>query len=105
MRTRNWIELLTLTTNIYLLSRDKELMESIEKFSGKFKTLCKDFLSDQEKKEAIDFKSILFSIYRKLRLLSVADIERLEHEITALRKELALAEARIVALENHRKAH
>jgi BMFP domain-containing protein YqiC len=121
MRSKNLIEWMTLSTNLYLLSRDKELRDSIKKLSGrladKFDFIFTDEreavkeeplpnnMAHEDVKAETEMNQMMKKIFSKLRLASLIEIERLEQQLIELRKELALAEARIVALENNRKHH
>ena len=103
MRLTKWMEVLTLSTNLYLLSRDKEFMERLSKISRQAGESLFKFMSEDESR--IDFKTLREKIFSKLDLLTTVDANRIEKTIAELRKEIALAEARIVAIENHRKHH
>ena len=112
---------MTLTSNLYLLSRDKELRESIKKISVRFlEKFDSVFAHDTESKinsalskseeladliSVEEMRRIVKFVYRKLRIASTAEMNRLEQQLAEIRRELALAEARIIAFENSRKHH
>lgn len=121
MRSGKIVEWMTLTTNLYLLSRDKELRASMKKISTHFLEKLKDVFTNENETEVNEskpktevitdvfsgdeLKRIVKYIYSKLRIASAAEMKQLEQQLMVLRKELALVEARIVAMENNRKHH
>lgn len=119
MKARTLIELLTLSTNIYMISKDEKFMNALREMAEKGKekaaALAGEFTGedDEEKiiakivhkahqaKEEFDHKmaEVAEKVYEKMSIAHTKEVSRLEHEITGLKKELALAEARLVNLE------
>lgn len=121
MKTRTFIELLTLSSNLYMISKDEKTMEKIHNLSQKGKDAINNFVSEKitdsegnelefvdkmlykmhEAKEELENKieSVVHSMYEKMHIAHAEQIESLEKKIEALSKELSLANSRIDELE------
>lgn len=121
MKARTFIELLTLSSNFYLIAKDKELLnrlgEMAEKGKNKINHLMED-LSDEnedgdqllnkiltkahEAKEELERKmeEIAVNIYQKMHIAHTNDIKELEEQIENLSKKLEAVEVRIKMLED-----
>jgi len=110
MKTRTLIELMTLGTNLYLVSQDKEMMEKLSNFVKDGKQKFEDFIQPEDGAE--DDEMTMFQkltekakevekqlekrleeaavvIYQKLHIAHVNDIESLQNQINELKEELA----------------
>lgn len=121
MKTRTFIELLTLSSNLYMISKDEKTMEKIHNLSQKGKDAINNFVSEKitdsegnelefvdkmlykmhEAKKELENKieSVVHSMYEKMHIAHAEQIESLEKKIEALSKELSLANSRIDELE------
>lgn len=121
MRAKTWIELLTLSTNLYMMSKDEEFMQNVAELGRKGKEkvneLIDDFSDSSVNKEDVLVQKILekaqqakaemekkieeiaAAVYEKMHIAHTDETKRLSEEIEKLRTELMLAEARIVHLE------
>lgn len=119
MRAKTLLELMTLSTNLYMIAKDEALMSRIAEMNAKGKEKLEDFLEglhdDDEKtlseklllkaaqaKEELEQKigEMVAKLYDKMNIAHTAQIEELQSEIKLLKRELAMAEARIVGLES-----
>lgn len=118
MDTKKIIKLLTLTTNLYIIAKDKEFFESLSNLVKKGKEAFSESPEDGEEseedliqqliqkateaKEEIEKKmeEIAVGVYDKMHIAHTNEIERLEKQIEELKKELLMAEGRIFRLEN-----
>lgn len=120
MKARTLIELLTLSTNIYMISKDEKFMNTLREMAEKGKekatALANEFTAEdsEEKiiakivhkahqaKEEFDHKmaEVAEKVYEKMNIAHTKQVTELEHKIAGLKKELSLAEARIVNLES-----
>lgn len=123
MRAKTLVELLTLSSNLYIIAKDKELFERLGAMAEKGKEIVDEFSEEDEEgetqviakliqkasqaKEEIEKKmeEIAVTVYGKMHIAHTDEIRKLEEQIAELHKELLLAEARIVNIENQpRKA-
>ncbi len=143
MRVRTLVDLLTLSTNVYMLSKDQEFMKNFTEMASKGKQKFDKFMEDittetgdegdssenvgaasngngkgtvimeklmqkaKEAKEELEEKmeEVAKKVYAKMHIAHTEQVDDLNKEIEALRKELALAESRIVSLETTSKHH
>lgn len=125
MRAKTWIELLTLSTNLYMMSKDEEFMQSLTELTRKGKEKVNDLIDDfsdasvnkedllvqkimekaKQAKEELEKKieEIAATVYEKMHIAHTDETKRLSEEIEKLKTELLLAEARIVHLEGQQK--
>jgi polyhydroxyalkanoate synthesis regulator phasin len=121
MRAKSLIELLTLSTNLYMISKDEEFMQNLsemmkkgkkkaedifDEFSGEDEegedTLIQKFLQKAKKaKEELEQKieDTAAKVYQKMHIAHADELKKLAEEVDRLKRELALAESRIVNLE------
>jgi polyhydroxyalkanoate synthesis regulator phasin len=119
MRAKTLIELLTLSTNLYMISKDEEFMETltemIKKGKKKAEDLVDEFTEKAEEEKLIQkllqkarkakadlekkIEETAADVYRKMHIAHTDEVKKLSDEIEALKRELSLAEARIVNLE------
>jgi polyhydroxyalkanoate synthesis regulator phasin len=121
MRAKSFIELLTLSTNLYMISKDDEFMQNLSDMLKKGKKKAEDILHDfseegeegeeqliqkflhkaQKAKEELEKKieEAAVKVYEKMHIAHADEVKKLAGEVDLLRRELALAEARIVNLE------
>jgi len=118
MRARTLLELFSLSTNLYMIAKDKEFFERLGKMADKGKEYVDEFAEEDEEgetqiiaklvekatqaKEEIEKKmeEVAVKVYGKMHIAHTDDIKKLEEQIADLRKELALAEVRILHLED-----
>src|ERR1035437_6525877 len=120
MKAKTIIELLTLSSNMYLIAKDddfwKRLDEMTEKGKKTFNKVVEEF-SDEEgegysllekliekakqAREELEQKmeEVAVKAYKKLHIAHTDEIKKLEAEIEQLKKHLGLAESRIASLE------
>lgn len=124
MRTRTLIDLLSLSSNLYLIARDEELMKHLKEWSAQARkkaTEVWDDLGDEGEEDAELLERILKrvknareefdrkvaetaeKVYKKMHLAHENDVKALENKVEELKRELALAEARIIKLETGSK--
>jgi polyhydroxyalkanoate synthesis regulator phasin len=119
MKPKTLIELLTLSSNIYLIAKDEKLMkkvgELVEKGKSKINDLTEEFTDGDDEetlmqkliqkahqaKEELDQKmeEVAIKVYDKMKIAHINEVKKLEVQIDQLKKECASAEARIVSLE------
>ncbi len=119
MKARTLLELLTLSTNVYMISKDEKFMDALkemtQKGKEKFTAVAAGFSEDEEEgklmerfmhkaheaKEELEHKigEIVEKTYRKMNIAHTNEIRDLNASIEVLRKELAQAEGRIGILE------
>ena len=125
MRAKTLIELLTLSTNLYIISKDEEFMKNLSEMTKKGKEKVDDLISSftehgeedhetimekflektKQAKEELEKKieETAAKVYHKMHIAHTDQVETLAAEIKLLRNELALAEARMVNLEGLKK--
>lgn len=120
MKVKTIIELLTLSTNLYIISKDEELMKSLADMTQNGKKKLNDFMDEfsegeegeeklmqkflhkaKQAKEELEKKieETAVKIYDKMHIAHTDDLTKLNVEIERVTRELALAEARIIHLE------
>ena len=119
MKAKTLIELLTLSTNIYMISKDEKFMNNLKEMAEKGKEKVTAFAGeftgdeDEEKliqkfmhkahqaKEELEHKmgEVAERVYAKMNIAHTDQVKSLESSISQLKKELSLAEARIAKLE------
>jgi polyhydroxyalkanoate synthesis regulator phasin len=121
MRTKTFLELLTLSSNLYLIAKDTNALEKIHEYSEKGKDKINDFVKEKitdsegnelefvdkmvvklhEAKEELEGKieSVVVSMYDKMNIAHTDQIKNMEEKLEALTKELSLAASRIKDLE------
>lgn len=122
MKARTLVELLTLSSNLYMLSKDKEMMEKLHNMTEKGKDKINSWMSSSTRDENGDeveflqkialkahelkeefeakIKESVADFYEKVNIAHTDEIRRLEGKISDLSKEVALLEARLNRYEN-----
>ncbi len=122
MKTKTFLELLTLSSNLYVIAKDTHALEKIHEYTEmgkeKLNNFAKEKITDSEgnelefvdkmvykmheAKEELEAKiaEVVESMYEKMRIAHTNQINTLEEKIEALTKELSLAKSRIEVLEN-----
>lgn len=125
MKTKTFLELVSLSSAIYTLSKQTDLVDKItayaEKGKDKFNEFVKEKMVDDEGNELEfldklatriqDAKSdleekigeVITSFYEKIHLVHTEQLNKLEQQITDLSRSLTLAEAKINRLEGSEK--
>ena len=121
-KVKKLVELLTLSTNLYMISKDEEFLKNLEEMirKGKKKVshLVDEFTSESDeddeekfiekllhkaKQAKEDFENKIEEVailtYTKMKIANTEELQSLTAEIKKIKNELALAEARIVHLE------
>lgn len=121
MRAKTLVELLTLSTNLYMISKDEEFMQNLSEMLKKGKQKAEDILDEfsgeeeegEEKlvqkllhkakkaKEELEkrIEDTAVKVYDKMHIAHADEVKRLAEEIDKLKRDLALAEARLINLE------
>ena len=121
MKMKSFLELLTLSSNLYVIAKDTDALEKIHNYSemgkDKINSFVKDKITDadgnelefvdklvvklHEAKESLEDKieSVVTEMYHKMNIAHTGQIENLEEKIESLTKELSLAQSRIDKLE------
>ena len=122
MKARTLLDLVTLSSVLYTISKETHLMEKLSDLSEQGKEKLNAFMKEQqldeegkemqffdrlmhkahEAKEELDQKiaEMMEGFYTKIKIAHIKQIEELTREIEQLKKDVALAEARINHLEN-----
>lgn len=121
MKTKTLIELLTLTSSIYILAKDTQLLEKIKEFSEKGKDEINKIVSESqldkngnelefvekiilktnELKEELNEKieELIIKFYKKVNVAHLDEIKALHERIEKSDMAIALLEARLNRLE------
>jgi polyhydroxyalkanoate synthesis regulator phasin len=121
MKAKTFLELMTLSSNLYVIAKDTNALEKIKEYSEKGKDAINEFVKEKitdaegnelefvdkmllkmhEAKEELDHKvgELVESMYKKMNIAHTNEIESLKKEIESLSKALSLAQSRIEALE------
>jgi len=121
MKTKTIIELLTLSSSLYYLSRDIQLMEKISAYSEKGKDNLNKMMSEPELDEngnELEFVDKIIiktqqlieelndnieeqvaKFYKKIHIAHIDDIKAINEKFEKLESSVALLEARINKLE------
>jgi polyhydroxyalkanoate synthesis regulator phasin len=121
MKAKSILELLTLSSSLYVLARDTELLEKIKELSEKGKDeidkiiseskldengnelefVDKIILKTQELKDELDKKveELVIKFYKKIHVAHVEEIKALNEKIEKADMAIALLEARLNKLD------
>lgn len=121
MRTKTFLELMTLSTNLYVIAKDTNALDKIHEYTEKAKDNINNFVKEKitdeegnelefvdkmvvklhEAKEELENKieEVVVKMYDKMNIAHTDQIKRLEEEVKGLTKELSLAKSRIKDLE------
>jgi polyhydroxyalkanoate synthesis regulator phasin len=121
MKARTLVELLTLSSNLYMMSKDKELMAKFHDMADKGKEKINDFMKSEKDedgneieflqkiaikahdvKEELEAKigEMVAQFYQKINVAHTDEIKTLHLKIEDLSKTVALLEARLNRYEN-----
>ena len=122
MKAKNLLQLISLTTSLYMMSKDEKLMAKVSDMTKKGKDKLNDLYNDltdndeeelTEKilKKAVELKDEIetkieetaLKVYHKMKIANTDEIVNLQSQIEIVKKELALAEAKIINLETINK--
>jgi len=121
MKTKTFLELMTLSSNLYVIAKDTNALEKIHEYSEKAKDGINNFVKEKitdeegnelefvdkmvvkmhEAKQELEHKisEVVENMYHKMSIAHVNQISSLEEEVQTLSKELSLAKSRIDKLE------
>jgi polyhydroxyalkanoate synthesis regulator phasin len=122
MRAKTLIDLLTISTNLYMISKDEKFVNNLKEMAEKGRekasawahefsgTAEEETLFERLKEKAGEAREELENkisevaekVYEKMNIAHTSQINQLEAEICLLRRELALAESRLVTLETRK---
>ncbi len=122
MKARTFLELATLSTTLYTISKETHLIDRLSDLSEQGKEKLNAFMNEQQwdedgkemefvdrlmmkAKEAKDelehqIGEMVATFYTKINIAHTNQIDELKREIASLKKDIALAESRINHLEN-----
>lgn len=122
MKTKTILELLTLTSSIYVMTKDTELLEKINEYSKKGKDEINKILSESQLDEngnemdftdkiilkAHELKEELYdkidekvvNVYKKMNLAHLDEIKAINDKLEKADAKIALLEARLNILES-----
>ncbi len=125
MKAKTFLELVALSANLYSISKETHLFDKLKDLSEDGKDKINAFMSEkvldengnevefmdrlmmkaQEAKEELEQKigEMVASFYEKVNIAHVDKIKELEEKLEIVKRELALAEARISHLESKEK--
>jgi polyhydroxyalkanoate synthesis regulator phasin len=125
MKAKTFLELVALSANLYSISKENHLMDKLKDFSEDGKDKINSFMSEkvldengneiefmdrlmikaQEAKGELEQKigEMVATFYEKVNIAHVDKIKELEEKVELVKRELALAEARISHLESKEK--
>ena len=121
MKTKTLLELLTLTSSLYFIAKDTQLIDRFNELSGKGKDSINSFISEtqfdqdgnemefidkiilktnQAKKELEEkIEELIVSFYKKANIAHLDEVRALNEKIEKLNQEVALLEARVNHIE------
>jgi len=122
MKAKTLLELVTLSSTLYTISKETHLMEKLTALSEQGKDKINDFMSEKvvdengnevefldklvlkahEAKEELEVKigEMVAAFYEKVNIAHTDQLKGMELKVEQLEKDLALAEARINQLEH-----
>ncbi len=125
MRAKTLVELLTLSTNLYILSKDEQFMKNVTEITKKGKQKLDDFMDGfsegeeegdesliqkvmqkaQQAKEEFEKKmeEVAVSVYKKMHLAHSDDLQILSDKIESLEMKISIIESKISDLETKNK--
>lgn len=120
MKAKSIIELLTLSSNLYLIAQDKEVMEHLTKLAKKGKDKLDHMMESPDGEGTEDtellqkiinkakvvreeleekVEEIATKVYKKMHIAHTDDIKMLQAKIEALENRINLMEAHVLNLE------
>jgi polyhydroxyalkanoate synthesis regulator phasin len=125
MKAKTFLELISLSTTIYTISKQTDLLEKIGDLTDQGKEKLNDFMKEkmvdeqgneiefvdklvlkiQEAKKDLEEKigEVVASFYEKINIVHTDQLKAMEERLDQLTKSLELAEARINHLESKEK--
>ena len=125
MKAKTFLELISLSTTIYTISKQTDLLEKIGDLTDQGKEKLNDFMKEkmvdeqgneiefvdklvlkiQEAKKDLEEKigEVVASFYEKINIVHTDQLKAMEERLDQLTKSLALLEARINHLESKEK--
>jgi polyhydroxyalkanoate synthesis regulator phasin len=125
MKAKTFLELISLSTTIYTISKQTDLLEKIADLTDQGKEKLNEFMKEkmvdeqgneiefldklvlkiQEAKNDLEEKigEVVASVYEKINIVHTDQLKAMEERLDQLTKSLALAEARINHLESKEK--
>lgn len=122
MKAKTFLELVTLSANLYTISKETHLLDKVKELSEESKERINAFMKEKvldengnevefierlmmkahEAKSDLEAKiaEVVAAFYEKVNIAHTDKIHELEEKIEILKRELALAEARISHLES-----
>ena len=122
MKAKTFIELAALSANLYTISKETHLLDKLKDLSEQGRDKINDFMSEtvvdehgneipftdrllmkaKEAREELETRigEIVAAFYEKVNIAHTDKITELEGRLDAVKKDLALAEARINQLES-----
>lgn len=121
MKTKTLLELLTLSSSLYYIAKDTQIIDRFNELSGKGKDSINSFVSDTQldedgnEMEFIDkiilktnqakaeleqkIEELIVSFYKKVNIAHLDEVRALNEKIEKLNQEVALLEARVNHIE------
>ena len=121
MKAKTLLQVLSLSTNLYVILKDEELMKTLSSLAEKGKEKLDEILHDEEDEEAGSTERIIARLlvkareakadleeriakgaeaaYAKMHIAHTKETEQLRDQITLLELKLQVAEKRLSALE------
>lgn len=123
MKMKSFLELMVLSSNLYLISKDTEALEKIKSYSEMGKEKINAFVKEKmtnedgdelefveklvlkmhEAKEGLEDKigSVVTEMYHKMNIAHTDQIKKLESKIESLNKELSLTQSKVEQLDKN----
>ncbi len=117
MRAKTLIELLTLSTNLYIISKDEAFMKNLSEMTHKGKKKLDEFMDEfseggeegedslvqkviqkaQQAKEEFEKKmeEVAVTVYKKMHIAHADDLNNLKERIDALEKKINLIQLKL----------
>lgn len=121
MRAKTLVELLTLSTNLYILSKDEKFMLNLSEMTKKGKEKFDNFMDefsevDGEREEGLvekvmqkaqqakdefekKMEEVAVSVYKKMHIAHADDLQILSDKIEAIEKKISIIETKLSDLE------
>lgn len=122
MRAKTLVELLTLSTNLYILSKDEKFMKNVTEMAKKGKEKLDDFMEgfSEEGEEGEDslmekvmqkahqakeefekkMEEVAVTVYKKMNIAHTDDLELLAKKVEELEQKINLLESKLSDLES-----
>ena len=117
MRAKTLIEVLSLSTNLYMIAKDQEFLDNLSEMTKKGKKKLEDLLDDFGSKEGDDEETLLnrfldkvkqareelnnkmeeaaIRVYKKLQITHTDELQKVLTRIDSLEKQINLLESRL----------